>query len=181
MDRKKANLNKIKLVIGKKTKYSSLTAENKEIILEELRKTTNNFCPFTGDWHPKCRNWSIEHFYFCQSRFPEKQCEWTNFIHCVGDANVNFAIELDYPNVYSPEEIDYLEVLMCNIFTGKILPKNQDDQKAQNTIKRFSLNSKPKCDSRKNWFKDKNKWQFLFCGVLTFIIYLTNVKAQIKS
>ena len=159
MDRSKADFEKVKKVIGKKTKYSSLTTKDRDIILEELRKTTNNFCPFSGDWHPKCRNWSVEHFYFCQSRFPKKQCDWNNLIHCVGDANQNFDIKLDYPCVYSPEEINYLEVLIYNEFTGEILPKALNDERAKNTIIRFKLNQKPKCDCRKSWFKDRNMYQ----------------------
>ena len=166
MYRNKADFAKVKKVLGKKTKYSSLTTSEREIILEELLKTTNGFCPFTGSMYPKDRNWTIEHFYHCQARFPEKQCDWNNFIHCVGDANQNFDPQLDYPNVYSPEDVDYVEVLIYNLLTGEILPKKINDQKAKNTIERFKLNQKAKCDCRKDWFEDKNKYQnepFPFC------------------
>ncbi len=170
MDRKKANLETIHKAIGKKEKYTSLKTEDKTIIINELLKTTNNFCPFTGDLSPKTRSWTIEHFYHRQSN-KQRETDWFNFIHCVADANINFDSKYNYPNVYSPEEVDYLDVLVCNLLF-EIEPKITEDAKAKNTIIRYDLNNPRKIKSREDWFDDIKKYNlkppFPFSEYLTY-------------
>ena len=170
VDRSKADYKIIKKVIGKKLQYSSLSSEDKTKIKEELLKTTNYFCPFTGAWFPKERDWTIEHFYPKSiAEYKHLQLEWTNLFHCIGDANlseIRYRQDWDPPNVYSPEEIDYLDVLTCDTFYFEIKPMNLDDQQAINTIARYNLNSKSKKQARESWFADRYKFQnedYPFC------------------
>jgi hypothetical protein len=157
MIRIKADYERVKNAIGKVTKYKKISTDNKKIIIEELLKTTDNFCPFTGDLSPKARNWTIEHFYERQSN--GRRCtDWTNFIHCVSDANINFDSQYDYPYVYCPEKVDYIKVLRCNLL-GEIEPINTGDELAENTIIRFGLNHPQKIKCRNDWFNDKDKYK----------------------
>lgn len=160
VDRSKANYELIKKTIGKKLQYSSLDTHDKQIIIKELLKTTNNFCPFTGTLSPIERSWTIEHFY-PQCRFKEKQLDWINLFHCIGDANlseIQYRQEWDPPSVYSPEEVDYVQVLICDMYSFQIKPIDSNDQKAINTIARYNLNSIGKKQSREYWFRNKDKY-----------------------
>ena len=147
--------------------YSKFKSAQKQIVISELLKTTDNFCPFTGDLSPKARNWTIEHFYYPKSENKDKEMNWKYWIHCISDANKNFSRNnFDYHNVYSPEEVNYCDVLVYVEFTGYIRPKDTSDLKALNTIIRFKLNHPDLVKSRKDWFEDKDLYQnkpFPFC------------------
>ncbi len=166
MIREKANAEIIQKIIGKKTKYDSLSVNDRENILIELLKTTNQFCPFTGFLYPQYPDFSIEHFYYQQARFPEKQLDWNNWIPCARNANKppitkkDFKEEFDYPDVYSPEDIDYVDILKYNPLNFEIVPKNDNDEKATNTIKRFGLNDYNKKDAREDYFNRRKNGEF---------------------
>jgi hypothetical protein len=167
MIRSKADENIILSAIGSTEDYSKFKSSQRQIVIVELLKTTNNFCPFTGDWFPKARNWTIEHFYYPKSVNRDKEMDWKYWIHCVSDGNKNFSKNsYDHTNVYSPEVVDYCDVLEYVEFTGYIRPKNTDDAKALNTINRFKLNHPLLVKCRKSWFDDKEKYEnepFPFC------------------
>ena len=175
MIRNKANAEIIKKIIGKKTNYSSLSVDDRKNILIELLKTTNQFCPFTGLIFPEYMDFTIEHFYYQQARFPKKQLDWNNWIPCARNANKppitkkDFIEEFDYPNVYSPEKVDYIDVLEYNPLNDEIRPKKSSNISiAMNTIKRFGLNDYNKKVAREHYFKRRkngeiNTSKYCFC------------------
>jgi len=158
MNRDLADPEKIEAHIASKKKYKSLTTKNREIIISELRKTTNQFCPFCGNLGDYVDTWTIEHFYESQQKNPQRQCDWYNFIHASAVVNHPFDFSLEYPNVYSPEEVDFAQIFEMNILLFYIQPKDLDDQKAWNTIRRFKLNSGNLINQRKLWWKNKSDY-----------------------
>ena len=160
LDRSKANMNLIKNAIRKQKVYDNICKKDKTIILLELRKTTEQVCPFTGDTYPQNIDWTIEHFYPKSiAEYKHLQLEWTNLFHCVRYANINFLNEerlgdLIYPNIYSPDETDYSTIFIFNPVTGKIRNKFDNDQRANNTIRRYKLNSLDLIEKRKCCYED---------------------------
>ena len=168
LNRTKADMNLVNSTIKNKKKYNSLKTNERDIILIELRKTTDQVCPFSGDTFPKNIDWTIEHFYPKGiPKYEHRELDWSNLFHCVRYANVNFVINneieaLIYPNVYSPDEIDYVSILIFNPLTGEIEASLEDDQRAINTILRYRLNSdnliKKRLDCYEDYFDDKERY-----------------------
>ena len=158
INRDLANLDIVNSILFKKTSYRTLARKNE--LLEELLKTTEEHCPFSGVLYDIFYSFNVEHFY-PKSIYLEKQCEWENLMPCASIHNKNFGKDknLLYPNVYSPNEVDYVEKLKYNAITGKIEPRTSNDQVALNTIKRYYLNDKNVINARKTAFNYYKKYQ----------------------
>lgn len=135
--RAKANQEMVIEMLKKYSSYDKISQKDRTTLRQELLKTTDNLCPFSGGYAGMY--FTVEHF---KPKGDDKhkylQLEWKNLFPCLACCNRRTTFDNNNPP-YNPEEVDYVDVISFNSITNSFEPKLKNDKQAQETIRKYVL------------------------------------------
>lgn len=134
-----------------------------QLLLQSLRRMTNNHCSFCDSYPLNTSGETIEHFK-PKHREPLLAYEWSNLFyccyHCQKKKGRKFEEELLKPD---EETYAFESYFIYNSITGEIEPNpacsSADKKRARATIRLYGLNDFDRPESRKEFFEKFNDAQ----------------------